>query len=140
MKMQKCKSELKIIIISLAVFSGVLFFAKSSFAQKATVGAYYFEGWTTPGYSYHLTPSLLNNFTERMPLWGWHDDTVAIMEQQIDLAADHGISFFAFDWYWEDDGGPINIPGIESEPINQGLQLYLQASNKNRLKFCLMIA
>ena len=134
------KAKLQVILFLLCVFFGFLGFAKISFAQKATVGAYYFEGWTTPGHPYHLTTRLMNNFTERMPLWGWHDDTVEIMEQQINLAANHGISFFAFDWYWKDDGGPINAPAIESEPINQGLQLYLQASNKDRLKFCLMIA
>ncbi len=27
-------------------------------------------------------------------------DGRTIMEQQIDLAADHGIAFFSFDWYW----------------------------------------
>ena len=72
---------------------------------NATVGAYYFEGW------YHDTPQavaafanaeLRNNFPEREPIWSgglWRGDTVEIMEQQIDLAADHGIAFFSFDWY-----------------------------------------
>ena len=74
-------------------------------AQTAKVGAYYFEGW------YHDTPGaiaafaneeLRNDFPEREPIWGgglWRGDTVEIMEQQIDLAADHGVAFFSFDYF-----------------------------------------
>jgi hypothetical protein len=32
------------------------------------------------------------------------------MEQQIDLTADNGISFFSFCWYWADNKGPTNLP------------------------------
>jgi hypothetical protein len=30
-----------------------------------------------------------------------------IMEQQIGLAADNGIAYFSFCWYWQDDKGSI---------------------------------
>ena len=69
----------------------------------ATVGAYYFEGWynDTPGtLAAFANAELRNDFPEREPIWGgglWRGDTVEIMEQQIDLAADHGIAFFSFD-------------------------------------------
>ena len=71
---------------------------------KATVGAYYFDGWsgrnthagdpqepwatTAPT---HLTRRMIEEFPEREPTWGWRDDSLAIMERQIDLAADHGV-------------------------------------------------
>ena len=102
----------------------------------ATVGAYYFEGW------YHDTPEaiaafanaeLRNDFPEREPIWGgglWRGDTVEIMEQQIDLAADHGIAFFSFDWYWY--GSPS---ATANDGINSGLKNFMLASNRNRMKF-----
>jgi len=102
----------------------------------ATVGAYYFEGW------YHDTPGaiaafanaeLRNDFPEREPIWGgglWRGDTVEIMEQQIDLAADHGVAFFSFDWYWYGDPATTANDGI-----NSGLKNFMLASNRNRMKF-----
>lgn len=102
----------------------------------ATVGAYYFEGW------YHDTPAaiaafanaeLRNDFPEREPIWGgglWRGDTVEIMEQQIDLAVDHGISFFSFDWYWYGSQAATANDGI-----NSGLRNFMLASNRHRMKF-----
>lgn len=108
----------------------------SSAAAAAKVGAYYFEGW------YHDTPEavaafanteLRNDFPEREPIWGgglWRGDTVAIMEQQIDLAADHGIGFFSFDWYWY--GNPTVT---RNDGINSGLKNFMLASNRDRMQF-----
>ena len=102
----------------------------------ATVGVYYFEGW------YHDTPGVVaafaneelrNDFPEREPIWGgglWRGDTVAIMEQQIDLAADHGIAFFSFDWYWY--GSPA---ATLNDGINSGLKHFMLASNRDRMRF-----
>jgi hypothetical protein len=59
--------------------------------RRAVVGAYYFDGWT--GQTNHITQLLRTEFAEREPVWGWKDDTVAIMQQQIDLCADHDIAF-----------------------------------------------
>ena len=105
-------------------------------APTATVGAYYFEGW------YHDTPEaiaafanaeLRNDFPEREPIWGgglWRGDTVEIMEQQIDLAADHGVAFFSFDWYWYGSQAATANDGI-----NSGLKNFMLASNRDRMKF-----
>ena len=104
--------------------------------QTAKVGAYYFEGW------YHDTPGaiaafaneeLRNDFPEREPIWGgglWRGDTVEIMEQQIDLAADHGVAFFSFDWYWK--GSPA---ATANDGINSGLKNFMLASNRDRMEF-----
>ena len=103
---------------------------------SVTVGVYYFEGW------YHDAPGIVaafanaelrNDFPEREPIWGgglWRGDTVAIMEQQIDLAADHGIAFFSFDWYWKGSQAATTNDGI-----NSGLKNFMLASNCQRMKF-----
>lgn len=121
---------------------------------KMKIGAYYFEAWAgkcpyddgTPEHAWakgmptHATKTLVTDYSGRMPLWGWRDDAPGIMEKQIDLAADNGVAFFSFCWYWEDDNGPINISLLESLPRNQGLNMFLQAKNNNRIEFCLMVA
>ena len=63
------------------------------------VGAYYFDGWSS-NESPHISKRLINEFSERMPLWGWADDTVEIMEKQINLASENNISFFFFNFYY----------------------------------------
>ena len=49
---------------------------------RATVGAYYFDGWT--GQTFHITELLQTEFADRKPVWGWKDDTIEIMQKQID--------------------------------------------------------
>ena len=103
---------------------------------SATVGAYYFEGWyhdTPEAIAAFATSELRNIFPEREPIWGgglWRGDTVEVMEQQIDLAADHGITFFSFDWYWYGDSWRTANDGI-----NSGLKNFMLAANRNRMKF-----
>jgi predicted glycoside hydrolase/deacetylase ChbG (UPF0249 family) len=122
-------------------------------APSAMVGAYYFEGWAgrsaladDPSQPWarnaptHLTRRMLEEFPEREPIWGWRDDALDIMERQIDLAADHGLAFFAFCWYWHDNGRAINPQGIHEDPKHICLDLYLKARNRDRLKFCLLVA
>ncbi|MGQ9663339.1 MAG: glycoside hydrolase family 99-like domain-containing protein, partial [Kiritimatiellia bacterium] len=120
---------------------------------KATVGVYYFDGWSgrsrfaeTTDSTWakmaptHLTKRMLDEVPEREPVWGWRDDSLEVMERQINLAADHGIAFFAFCWYWHDNGGAINEKAILEDPLNTGLNLFLKARNNHRMKFCLLVA
>jgi hypothetical protein len=76
---------------------------------------------------------MAEEFSDREPIWGWREDKVEIMEKQIDLAADNGLLFFAFDWYYFPDS-------TSDQSLNDGLKLYSIAKNKNRLKYCLFIA
>ncbi|MGI8905400.1 MAG: glycoside hydrolase family 99-like domain-containing protein [Candidatus Sumerlaeaceae bacterium] len=55
----------------------------------------------------------------------------AHMARQVDLAADHGIDVFIFDWYWY--SGVRFIEGA----LTDG---FLKASNRNRMKYALMWA
>ncbi|MGE5607783.1 MAG: glycoside hydrolase family 99-like domain-containing protein, partial [Bacillota bacterium] len=100
---------------------------------EVKVGAYYFDGWSGKTNSTHLTERLQGEFGGREPVWGWFDNTIEVMERQIDLAGDQGIGFFSFCWYWPD--------GEKKEtPLNNALELYLKAKNRGRVEFCLMVA
>jgi hypothetical protein len=126
---------------------------QSPSAPKATVGAYYFDGWAgrnahaaNPNEPWatnaptHVTRRMIQEFPEREPTWGWRDDSRAIMERQIDLAADHGVKFFAFCWYWHDNAKAINEQAIRDDSLHTGLELFLKAKNRDRLRFCLLVA
>lgn len=100
-------------------------------AAPVTAGAYYFDGWT--GQTHHITDRLTTEFAAREPVWGWRDDSPDVMRQQIDFAADYGLAFFSFCWYYPE--------GEKKEtPLNNALSLYLAAPNRDRLKFCLLVA
>lgn len=120
---------------------------------RPMIGAYYFDGWggrnaladdpTQPWAKdapTHLTLRMVEEFPEREPVWGWRADSLEIMERQIDLAADHGIAFFAFCWYWHDNGQAINKQAIREDPKHVCLELFLKARNSRRMKFCLLVA
>lgn len=115
---------------------------------RAQVGAYYFDGWagkhrdagdTNQPWARHapshLSKRMLDEFPGREPVWGWRDDTAAIMERQIDLAADHGLGFWAFCWYFNPDAA-----AVASDSKHTGLALFTAAPNNQRMKFCLLVA
>ena len=128
----------------LAVFAlGVLLCVPGLLADEAVhqerirIGAYYFDGWSgvpdDEGYTYHITKRLVNEFPDREPVWGWRADTIEIMTQQIDYAADYGIAFFAFCWYYPE-------AEVKETTSNNALELFLKAPNKNRLHHTLLVA
>ena len=125
----------------------------ASQSDPVQIGAYYFDGWSgincqaddpnepwAKGAPTHLSRKLANDYGEREPVWGWRNDDPAIMERQLDLAADHGVDFFAFCWYWTEEGLPYTPEGIAADSKHTSLGLYLEAANKERVKFCLLIA
>jgi len=131
----------------------------SACAQQAEhprmkIGAYYFAGWAgkckyddgkpenawAKGMPTHFTKKLATEYAGRTPVWGWRDDTTELMERQIDLAADNGVAYFSFCWYWHDNKKPINIPAIEDDPKHQPMRLFMQAKNNCRMEFSLLVA
>jgi hypothetical protein len=90
------------------------------------------EGWTEwqvmnaakPKFPGHEQPKVCTwgNFDESDPKW---------VGKEIDLAADHGIDVFLYDWYW------YNGVKCMEEALEQG---FLKAPNRNRMKFALMWA
>lgn len=126
-------------LLSLIVLSGCALLSTNGKTKDVQIGAYYFDGWGTDKSS-AFTSKLLNQYPERKPIWGWRDDSLEIMERQIDIAAENGIDFFAFCWYWADDMGAFNEKAVKSKPAHISLDLFLKAKNKNKMKFCIMIA
>ena len=131
-----------------------LFFAAGTLlcAQNhILIGAYYFDGWSGKSPSTEdwakranaptgLTYKLMTDFPEREPVWGWRNDDIRIMERQIDLAADNGIDFFVFCWYWKrDKNGNVSDAQVNALPNHTSMKLFLQARNKHRMKFAVMV-
>jgi len=105
----------------------------AAFAQSVQIGAYYFDGWG--GDTVHLNNKLKYNYPERQPIWGWITSTPDVMGKQIDAAANAGLAFFNFDWYYPKE----NHRDFNHDALNHALNLYLNAPNKNKLKFCITV-
>jgi len=121
--------------------------AKSSTDNKdLQVGAYYFpnyhvdprnerqfgKGWTEWELVKAAKPRFPGHYQPRVPAWGYQDEAdPAVMEKKIAVAADHGIDYWIFDWYWYDDG-----PFLD-RCLEEG---YFGAANNRRVKFCCMWA
>lgn len=114
--------------------------------KKTQVGVYYFpnyhvdkrneavhgKGWTEWQLMKHATPRFPGHGELPQPLWGYNDEAdPEVMEMKIDAAADHGVDFFIYDWYYYDDGLYLER-GLEEG--------YMGAKNNSRVKFCLMWA
>lgn len=120
----------------LSVF--LIFLSTKSFSQptgKVQVGAYYFNGWTAYPDPHIVNTALTTNYPERQSKWGWITSTPDIMRQQIDLAADAGLSFFSFCWYYRNPKA-----FAEGDPFNQAVNFFVSAPNSSRLKFNVMVA
>lgn len=108
-------------------------------ATHYQIGAYYFPGWAKNSPLWQDltgTPDSRSPgqpWPEREPLmgFGYDGDTVAVAQKHIDWAADYGIDFFVYDWYWTEGNQTI---------MEGALQAYLRAPNRQRLKFCLLWA
>ena len=123
-------------------------------APRLKLGAYYFAGWSgkspyddgsvsnawAKGMPTHFTRKLGTDFAGRTPVWGWREDAPGITERQIDLAADHGLAFFAYCWYFKDSKGPINVEKIEQHPLHEPMKKFMSARNNTRMEFCLLVA
>lgn len=123
---------------------------------RMKIGAYYFAGWGgkcrqddgkpehawAKGMPSHISQKLLTEFAGRTPVWGWREDLPGVMERQINLAADNGVAFFAFDWYWTHKSGePFKLNAVEPgrDALNQPLLQFMQAPNNKRMEFCLLV-
>lgn len=77
-------------------------------------------------------PRYEGHYQPRQPLWGYEmDNDPKVVERWIDVALDHGINTFVYDWYWFNDG-----PFLESA-LNEG---FLKAPNNGKMNFYLMWA
>jgi len=90
------------------------------------------EGWTEWEGLKAAVPRFPGHHQPLKPTWGYFDESDPKWSaREIDLAADHGIDVFLFDWYW--------YSGVQNmqEALEQG---FLRAENRDRMKFALMWA
>ena len=91
------------------------------------VGAYYFPGWKAGS---QWEP--IRRFPERRPVLGWYrEGSLEVADWQIKWAVEHGITFFAYDWYWSQGGRQLE------HALHDG---YFKARYRHLLKFCLLWA
>jgi hypothetical protein len=127
------KLKTKTVNLILRAFTFVMLLSgNTAHSQRVTLGAYYFDGWTGASPE-HITSNLVTNFAERQPKWGWITSTKTIVDDQIKLASNAGLSFFSFCWYYRSQST------YKTEPLNQALRYYLKSKYNNRLKFSLLV-
>jgi hypothetical protein len=136
-------SSLLAVMIVLAGCSGLT--AQSKPAAQPDVAAIYFPGyhrdmhydaWFGEGWNeWKLLAEAPTRFPGQhlfKPEWGPFDEAdPKMMERQVTLAVDHGVSVFVFDWYW------YSGVRILHRPLENGL---LKAGNRDKIKFALMWA
>ena len=94
--------------------------------------AWHGRGWTEWELVKTARPRFEGHAQPIVPEWGYFDEADPLWAaRQIDLAADHGITSFLFDWYRYEDG-----PYLQ-RALDEG---FLQAPNRARLRFALMWA
>ncbi len=77
-------------------------------------------------------PRFEGHYQPRQPLWGYEmDNDPKVVEKWIDVATDHGVNVFVYDWYWYEEG-----PYLESA-LNDG---FLKAKNNSIMQFYIMWA
>ncbi len=91
------------------------------------VGVYYFPGWNTPE---RWQP--LQNFPERRPVLGYYrEGDPEVADWQIKWAVEHGITYFVYDWYWNQG----------ARHLEHGLHdAYFKSRYHHLMKFCLLWA
>lgn len=97
-------------------------------ASELVVGCYYFPGHFTP---MRWTPMREAGFPA--PLLGYYrDGEPEVSDWHIKWAVEHGIDFFAFDWYYNAKQGGSNV---HNTALDNG---FLKARYRDRMQFCLM--
>ena len=97
----------------------------------------HYQAWYGKGFSeWELLkttrPLFPGHHQPKVPSWGYFDESdPAWAAREIDLAADHGVTTFLFDWYW------YSGVRIMEEALEQG---FLQAPNRDRMTFAVMWA
>ncbi len=114
--------------------------------REYQVGAYYFPnyhidlrnekihgpGWNEWNLVKHATPRFPGHQQPNIPLWGYADEAdPEVMARKLAAAAENGIDYFIFDWYYYDDG-----PFLQ-RCLEEG---YMGADNNHLVKFCCMWA
>jgi Glycosyltransferase WbsX len=91
------------------------------------------KGWTEWDLVRAAKPRFEGHQQPKVPVWGYFNEAdPKWAAKEIDLAADHGIDIFIYDWYWYENTGRYLQDGLEKG--------FLKAPNNARMKFALMWA
>lgn len=106
-------------------------------ASAVDVGVYYFPGWQSKSDYWNDLKGLPGSrspnvpWPDREPLLGYYaEEDIKVAEQHIEWAGEYGVSFFAYDWYWN---------GKATE-LNHAVDNFIKAANNTKLKFSLLWA
>lgn len=103
-----------------------------NYHQDARNAAWHGPGWTEWELVKAAKPRWEGHRQPIIPSWGCFDESdPAWAAKEIDLAADHGVTSFIYDWYWYEDG-----PYLQGA-LEDG---FLRAPNRERMSFALMWA
>lgn len=91
------------------------------------------KGWTEWELVKAAKPQFKGHEQPKVPAWGYFNEAdPKWAAKEIDIAANNGIDCFIYDWYWYSNTGQYLQEGLEKG--------FLQAPNRNRLKFAIMWA
>ncbi|MCP6406807.1 glycoside hydrolase family 99-like domain-containing protein, partial [Klebsiella pneumoniae] len=75
----------------------------------------------------------IRKYPERMPLLGWYrEGEDKIIQQQLSWMEQYGITYIAYDWYWDKKTGP--------KSRTYAIDAYLRNSEQTNVKFALLWA
>ena len=107
--------------------------SSSSTKSIYKIGVYYFPGWKDNqiGGAYALPWNQIAAYPERTPLVGYYPEgDVSVAEQTIQQMHDYGISYVAYDWYW--DG--------QKPQLDHAIKAHFAATNKSLVKVSILWA
>jgi hypothetical protein len=139
---------IRIALASMAIcLSSATLLAQTTQPMRPQIAVYYFPNyhpgdsrntkekgaaWSEWELVKNAKPRFAGQDQPKVPLWGYGDESdPLVFAKKIDAAADNGIDAFIFDWYYYNDG-----PFLDAA-LDKG---YLQAPNRQRVKFALMWA
>jgi Glycosyltransferase WbsX len=99
---------------------------------KARVGAYYFDGWSSPLTNFHFAGMPLGPYKNRQPFSGWQDAYRCSVEQQLASAHNFGVDFFVFDWYFDVQK---NEPG---DKLNSALAITHALPDRHGMQYAIL--
>jgi len=109
------------------------------------VGAIRWDAWKPNNQNFGVSPSFYTNWAHRQPFYGWYNVDVpvgavpnhqAIIDQEINYAADNFLDYWNFVWYPE-YGNPQ--PQYEVYSLMKPFRDYMASPYKSRIKFCFML-
>lgn len=116
------------VILTLSIQASDYVLAPKPLQTEVTVGCYYF-----PGHFSAERWAPMKQYGRPVPMLGYYrDGSPEVSDWHIKWAVESGISFFAFDWYYDYNTGHVST---HNRALDEG---FLKAKYRGLMKFCLM--